>query len=392
VIAVGVNFIRYDRILASMGPVFGVFFIEYENKTRHEDWREMIRKEQDPLVRRIFIDQKTARINTGLYNFSLFPLHFLYNTLHLHGLNLWLAAKVLYTCMGIGAVLMVFLIADLFYGPFVALVSSVMMAFSPHVLARYNFSSDISQPYNSFLGLVVVYFFLLFVLRDKWIFALFAGVVMGANFLFFHVDSFLIPISIFAYCAYRCFLEKSIVHIRNYFVMVLIAFTVGAVLNDIHASYLNLSFNPFVSYLKAYVNWGPTASHTVHGIVLLDLYRLFENITDHVQGVFINGKTHDWHHGSSLPGIPMSYNYLISILFIFGCIVFFRDMKREDVFLFVWFSTYFIVYGFFIFVRQKNILGEIPPIFMIAAGSTAVISKALFNRLKKNPMGNFRCR
>ena len=384
VIAAGVSFVRYNNLnLNSSSTSLPSFFVEWEEKTRHEHWSEMVEKEQDPFITKIFNDQKSYRINWGLYHFLNLPTHFFYKIFHLRGVNLWLATKLLVTCLGIGVVLLVFLIADLFYGPFVGLMASILMAFSPHIWVLYNFSADPSQPYNLFLSLLTIYLFLLFMESKNHCFIIISGFVMGANFLFFHVGSFLIPIIIFLFCAYNYLMTKKFIYIRNFFIIVLIAIFSGAVLNYFHSSYLNLPYNPIITYIRDYLSWGPTASHTIHGIVIFDLDRLVLNTKHHIQGVFLNGKTQDWHYGSSPPSIPMIYNYLISFLFASGCFIFIRNRNQEDIFFIIWFFAYFFIYTMLVFVRPKNIVGEIAPIFILAARMVPVIGTSLNNKIKK---------
>lgn len=381
VVAAGVSFVRYRALnLNAAGASFTAFFVDYEEKTRHEHWSEMVEKEQDPFIEKIFNNQKEYSVNWGLYNFFNLPTHFFYKTFHLRGINLWLANKLLATCMGIGVALLVFLIADLFYGPLVGLISSILMAFSPHIWVLYNFSADPAQPYNLFFSLLTIYFFLLFMERNRWYFMLISGFVMGINFLFFHVGSFLIPIIIFVFCIYNVVTKRRICYIGHFFIIALIAIFSGAALNYFHSSYLNLSFNPLITYIKNYISWGPTASHTIHGIMLFDWSKLVLNTRHHIQGVFINGKTQDWHHGASLPSIPMVYNYLISLFFAIACFIHIRSRKRKDVFFFIWFLTYFAIYSFIIFVRQKNIFGELPPVFILAASSVPVVGAFLYRK------------
>lgn len=384
IIAIGVSFVKYNNLnLNCNTTAFTTFFTEYEEKTRHMSWHEMVEKEQDPFITEIFNDQKTLRINWGLYHICNLPSHFFYKILHLKGANLWFATKLLLTCMGIGVVLLVFLIADLFYGPLAGLISSILMAFSPHIWVLYNVSADPSQPYNLLFSLLTVYFFLLYVKRHKLYYILVSGVFMGTNFLFLHVGSFLIPIIIFLFCIYNSFAKKQFSYLFHFLLILLIAFLSAIALNYYHSYYLHLTFNPIITFIKNYASWGPTASHTKDGLMLLKWDRFIINTKNHIQGVFINGYTQDWHHGASLTYVPMVYNYLITFLFLIGCFISIRKRKREDVFFFIWFFSYFFIYMAVIFVRQKNILGEIPPIVILATRALPVSSVYLYNKFKK---------
>lgn len=379
-----INFIRYESLnLNSDSPSFPTFFVDYEEKARHEPWSVIVEKEQDAFITKIANNQKEFMINWGLYNFCNFPAHLFYKVFNLRGAKLWVAHKLMATCMGIGTVLVVFLIADLFYGPLVGLIAGVLMAFSPHVWVLYNFSADAAQPYNLFLSLLTVYFFLLFVKHKKWYFVLISGFFIGTNFLFFHVGSFLIPVIIFIFCVYKSITEKKPIWLIWIFIIALIAIFSVVSLSYLHSSYMKLSYNSIIKYIKDYASWGPTASHTVYGLVFLNWKKLILNSQHHIQGVFINGRTEDWHHGSSLPSIPMVYNYLISILFISACVIYILRRERKDAFLFIWFLAYFFVYSVVVFVRQKNIIGEIPPIFILAASTIPVISSFAHTKIRK---------
>lgn len=384
VLAVGVNFIRfYDLNILSDNPSFTTFYIDYEEKSRNKDLSTVIAEEQDPFVAEIFKDKDHLMVGTGLYNFSNLPIHFVNKLFNFKGVNLWLENKVLLMCLGIGSILLVFLIADLFFGSLVALTSSVMMVFSPHIWITYNFCSDPSQPFNLFFSLLTAYFFLLYVANNKWYFIPLTGIAIGVNFLFFHVGSFLIPFIIFVFCAYLVIIKKRFRYIAALSALIVVAFLSGALLNYLHAYYFNLSFNPFLTYLKIYTSWGPTASHTIHGLVFLNFQKLTQNFQYHLLGVFINGKTQDWHYCSSPPSVPMSYNYLVSVFFVIGCYLQIKKRSEKESFFLIWFGVFFLTYSAVVFVRQKNIIGELPPIFILSASSIPAVGSFLFEKIKQ---------
>ena len=384
IVALGVSFVNYTKLnLFSDNPSFTTFYIDYEEKSRNKDLSKIIEEESDPFVAKIFEDKEHLMVGTGLYNFSNLPIHLVNKIFHFKGIKLWFENKLLLTALGIGSVLLVFLIADLYFGHLVGLASSIMMAFSPHVWITYNFCSDPSQPYNLFFSLLTIYFFLIYVERNKWYFIPLTGIIMGLNFLFFHVGSFLIPFIIFSFGAYNIIIKKRLYYIPALFVLTVCAVLSGAAMNHLHAYYFNLPFNPFLTYLKTYTSWGPTASHTVHGIVLLSFDRLTQNLKDHIFGVFVNGRTQDWHYCSSPPSVPMIYNYLITVFFVVGSYLQIKKRIEKGLFFIFWFALFSLVYTAIVFVRQKNIVAEIPPILILSASAIPAVGAFLFKKFKK---------
>lgn len=419
IIAAGVSFIGYHSLnLYGTGP-WQLDLIKYEDRSRSEDWNKIIEHENDPFVTKVYGSRERLIKDMELYSYSNLPAYLSYKVFHLRGARLWLVQRFVMSCLGICAVLLIFLIADLFYGPLVGLVSSILMAFSPHIWITYNFDGAVTRAYNLLLSLLVTYLFLLFMKKRKWYIAFFCGLVMGINFQFFHVGSFMIPIVIFIFCIYSAFVEKKKfypirkgpfrksgddrgdykevgvefkapsrfsngVYYLGYFLLIIfIAILSTFVLNYLHSVYFKLPvISVYTTWFQNYFSKGAEASHSVEGIVFLSLSRLVLNIWQHVQGVFINGKNSDWHFTISPPGIPMIYNYLISIFFAVGCFIAIRYRRREDVFFFLWFSTFFIIYSLIIVVRQKNIMWEIPPIFILSARSVPIVASFLHKKIK----------
>ena len=212
---------------------------------------------------------------------------------------------------------------------------------------------------------------------------------MGINFLFFHAGSFMFPIVIFLICVFKSLNEKSFRQVKNYFMIVVIALITSALLNKLHAVYFDLPFNPFLKYIQDYLAFGPAASHTIHGLVFLDLEKFFSNAGNHFQGVFLNGTTEDWHYQSSLPSVPMVYNFFVAILFLYTCVNYVRIHRQREFIFFLWFFAYFFIYSFLIFVRQKNIHGELPPIFILAARGVTPFAVSMYKKLYGLPLKNF---
>jgi len=373
-----------------------LFFIKYEDLTRYKSWEQIAQEEQNIFFDEIANNQKSYRLQWGLNSFTHIPNHIFYKTFKLRGEKLWIASKLLHAAMGIAVTILVFLIGDLYFGFQVGFIAGILTFFSPHLWVLFNISADPSQPYNVFFGLFTIYAFLKFLERDHnnikrlqtlrfrgqiknqkgWLYL--CGIAMGINFLFLHTGSFVFPIIILLICIYKSFLVKNFRQIGNYFITIIIAFVVGAFLNECHAAYFNLPYNPIISHMEDVISFGSAGSHTIQGLVILDFNKLSLNIKDHIGGVFLSGVTTDWHHGSSLTGIPMVYNYFIFFIFLFTCAYLVRIQREREFVIFLWFFSFFFIYTFLVFVRQKNIPGELPPIFILAARGLAPLIRSLY--------------
>lgn len=383
VISLTFSIFNFKSLNLNVGLPVTLFFVDYEDKTRNKSWNQIAQEELDPFIEGIAKDQKNYRISWGLNSFTHLPAHIFHKVFQLRGEKLWLASKLLLVVMGIALSVLVFLIGDLYFGPQVGLMAGILTFFSPHLWAIFNISSDPSQPYNVFFGLLTIYAFLKYLVhsRRSWLYA--CGIAMGINFLFFHVGSFLFPVVIFLICVYKSILAKKFWQIGNYFIIVIIAFTIAACLNEVQADYFNLSYNPFVQYIQEYVEFGPAGSHTVHGLMFLDGKKFFSNIVYHLNGVFFSGVTQDWHHGSSLTTVPMVYNYIVGFLFVLTCAYHVRVQREKEFIIFLWFFAFFFIYTCMVFVRQKNISGELPPIFILAARGLAPLTLLAFRNLNQ---------
>lgn len=185
IIATAVSFVRYNRLNLFACGAWRLDLIKYEERSRSEDWSKIIDQDNDLFVSQVYGDRERLMQNLSLYRHSNFPAYVLYKVFRLRGVRLWLAQRFVMSCLGICAVLLIFLIGDLFYGPLVGFVSSILMAFSPHIWIAFNLDGAIMRPYNLLLSLLLVYLFLLSMKRRKWYLTLFSGFVMGVNFLFF---------------------------------------------------------------------------------------------------------------------------------------------------------------------------------------------------------------
>jgi len=384
-IALIVSFIKYDSLNLYSAGHWQLDFIRYQDKARFEDWGKLIHQENDQFVTEKYGDKdKLIKDLYYLYSYDKLLPYFFYNIFNLKGAQLWLAQKLAMTCLGICSVILIFLIADLFYGPLVGFLASIFFTFSPHIWIAFNFDGGVTRAYNLLFSLLLIYLFLKSLRRRSWYVIILSGIVMGVNFLFFHIGSFMIPIIIFVYYIYHSFLEKKKFYYLGYFLLILLIAALSSLaLNYLHCSYFKIPITLPYTWFEEYFSRGPIASHSVDGLVFLNYHRLFLNIKEHIWGVFVNGRTSgDWHYIISPPGIPYVYNYLIALFFIVGCVSAIRVRKKESIFFLLWFFTFFVIYSLVVVVRHKNILWEVPAIFILAAHGLPSLASFLGKRIR----------
>ncbi len=423
--ATAVSFIKFNSMnLASSGHWL-YDLIEFEDKARFQDWNDIVTAENSQFFTEFCSDKEHLISDMLFFSYATAPAYLIYKALPLRGVDFWILQRVLHSVLGIAAVLLVFLVADLCYGPIVGFLASLFMVFCPQVWIAYNFDTAIQRGFNLFFSLLCVYFFLLSLRHTRWLWLLFCGCAMGLSLLFFHMGSHMIPIIIFLFCVYKAFAERKrmaqgvsekegIAKEQAYFhiswtsllpffrrgrslpgfaksswmsfgiyflLIVFIAFSFAFVLNVMHTLYFHLPSSPH-AWFESYFKKGSVASHTVENFVILDKNRLLTNLSEHIHGMFIDGKTSDWHYSMSPPGVPYIHNYAISFFFLIGLFLAFWRRRDKDIFFLIWFLSFFLIYSFLIVVRQKNILWETPAIFILAASAVLEVAAFIFRRIK----------
>lgn len=369
------NFYRYEKLTLSVTGPFHLDLIEYEQRARTMPWDKLIAEDVDPYVREVYKDRDKMMVGIGLYNFCNLPIHFFYSVLHLRGVHLWLAQKFLMVLCGVAAATGIFLLGRLFYGPLVGFLSACLFTFSPHLWLTYHVDANIDRSYNLMLSIWSVYFFFLFQKRNKRLFLIFSGMAMGLNYLFFNIGSPMMPLILFVFSIYQSVVAKSAKSLMSFLAIFLISIFTAIFFSFLHQYYLRLPVNPLLTWVTTYLSWGPAASHSSQGMVFLRPHDFILNVKNHIFGVFVNGKTADWHYMTSPPGIPMAYTYFIVIFFLLACYLALLKRKEKDMFFFTWFSAFFIIYCL-IFVRPKNIIWEMVPIFILS--SRAVVFSSVY--------------
>lgn len=380
-VIVSITFIKYKSINLFLTGSWDLYLVKYYDNIYDKNENGFIK--EDTFVKEILSNKDRLVFGFEAFHLNKLLPYSLEKVIHLSGAQLWLAHKFILSCLGICTVLLFFLIADLFYGPLVGFLSGVMAAFSPHIWIAFNLDGALTRAYNFLLCLLLTYFFLLYIKQKKLRFVIASGIIMGINFLFFHIGSFMIPIIILIFCIYNSFAEKKGSCFRHFAYMLIIALFSAFSLDYFRSWYFNIPFSLAYKWFEIYLSKGPESSHTTHGIVFYGWNRLFLNIKEHIQGVFINGKTSgDWHYLISPPGIPYVYNYFLLCFFLAGCFIAIRRKHCKDIFFFLWFIVFYFVYSFIIVVRQKNILWEVPPIFILAARSAPMVGSFLHKKIK----------
>lgn len=376
------NFYRYEKLTLSLAGPFHLHSIEYEQRARTASWDKLIAEDVDPYVREVYKDRDKMMVGIGLYNFCNLPIHFFYSVFHLRGVHLWLAQKFLMVLCGIIAACCMFLLGSLFYGPLVGFLSACLFIFSPHIWLTYHIDANIDRSYNLMLSLWTVYFFFLYQKRNKRLFLIFSGVAMGLNYLFFNIGSLMMPLILFLFSIYQSIVAKSAKSFMSFLAVFLISIFSAIFFSFLHQCYLRIPVNPLLTWVTTYLSWGPTASHSSQGMVFLRPHDFILNVKNHIFGVFVNGKTADWHYMTSPPGVPMVYNYLIAVFFLLACYLTLFKRKWKGMFFFIWFLIFFAVYCL-IFMRPKNIIWEMVPIFILSSRAVVFFSVYLSKLIKQ---------
>lgn len=387
-----VSFFKYNDLHLKAAGAWQLDLVKYEERARFDEWKGAISQGQDIFATDMYQDKHALMQDMALYGYSNIPAYFFHKTFGLKGSALWLAQRLFMTLLGLALIFLFFLIADLCYGPIAGFLSGLFCAFSPHIWIAYNFDGTLARGYNLFFSVFTVFSFLLFCKTQKKRWILLSGLLMGANFLFFHIGSFAVPAILFIYAASRSFYEKKGTYITSALSILGIAIATSLVIHILHSWYFHLSAVSPLAWLQTYLSRGEgaIASHSPEGIVLFDIKRLFFNLLDHWRGLFFDGVTSDWHYILSPPGVPYVYNYLIFPLFLVKLATLTKNRTKYDNFFLVWFLFFFIVYSFVIVVRQKNILWEIPAIYILSASAVPDIARFLHKKMARFSEARFR--
>ena len=371
-----VTFSFYEKItLHSLGPG-GLWFNKYVEAHRHGHLEETLIEQSDSFMSNQF--SKTITTNRSAFSYKNLPGYIFYKVFNFQGEDLWLAQKLLISLLNIGSILLVFGITRCLFGEKTAVLSSILCAFSPHIWITFNFESASARAYNYFLSLLTVYLYLRYEEKKTLVFLTSSGIVIGVNFLTFHMGSFSIPIIIAIYCFFRSAREKRFTPNLHFLYLFIIGLLTAITLNISHLTYFKLDQSPLLVWVDWYINQSH-GSHNFQGIVLLDINRLSNNIGFFFKSVFINGLDEDWHYTIAPPGIPLIYSYFIFAFSIPGMYFLFKKKRKENLFLTCWLLFFVLVYSLVILVRIKNLILLIPP-FMILAAVGARFSATYLHR------------
>ena len=380
IISLLVTFSFYEKItLHSLGPG-GLWFNKHVEAHRHGHLEETIIEESNSSISNLF--SKIISTDHHAFAYKNLPSYIFYKVFNLQGEDLWLAQKLLISLLNIGSILLVFGITRCLFGEKTAVLSSILCAFSPHIWITFNFDSASPRAYNYFLSLLTVYLYLRYEEKKTLVFLTSSGIVLGVNFLTFHMGSFSIPIIIAIYCFFRSAREKRFTPSLHFLYLFIIGLFTTITLNIFHLTYFKLDQSPFLAWLDWYIN-GPHRSHNFQGIVLLDINRLSNNIGFFFKSVFINGLDEDWHYTIAPPGIPLIYSYFIFAFSIPGMYFLFKKKRKENLFLTCWLLFFILVYSLVIIVRIKNMLLLIPPFMILSVLGARFFSTYLYRTSHK---------
>lgn len=362
--------------------------VRYQEDARYQEWRALIAS-LDPIAREAFANQERLVQDLGMFSFINAVPHVFYHVFHIKGAALWFTYKIFLSLMGVGAALLVFLLASFFYGSLVGFIAALLMVFSPHFWIAFNVDSALLRTYNIFLSLAAIVVFIRFSeasCRKLTGWAL-AGIVWALLFVFFHIGSFMMPLVGLIY-VFLVSMRKGRAEGARVLKILLGVLALGiaaaVLLQWARLSYFHLPFSASTGWFRHYWDKGAEASHSASGIILGNAGHLFSNLGHHISGVFINGKTpEDWHYAISPPGIPYSYAPLISLFFVLGTVFAIRERRPGDLFFIGWFFLFFFVYGFLIIVRQKNIAWEIPALFILSSRAVLSLTPVICQVIKK---------
>ena len=231
-----VTFSFYEKItLHSLGPG-GLWFNKHVEAHRHGHLEETIIEQSNSFMSNLFSKSMTSGAQHA-FSYKNLPGYIFYKVFNLQGEDLWLAQKLLISLLNIGSILLVFGITRCLFGAKTAVLSSILCAFSPHIWITFNFGSASARAYNYFLSLLTVYLYLRYEEKKTLVFLTSSGIVLGVNFLTFHMGSFSIPIIIAIYCFFRSAREKRFTPSLHFLYLFIIGLLTAITLNIFHFTY-----------------------------------------------------------------------------------------------------------------------------------------------------------
>lgn len=360
--------------------------IEWQEASRQTSWGEVVaQKKDDAFVQQTYADRDSLIRDKSLYSYGNIPAYLFYKALGLRGYWLWMGQKIFLCVLWLVLIGLFFWIGNFCYGAGAGLLAAATAAFSPHLWIAFNFDGAIQRAYNFFLCMLIFSLFLLAITRNKKVYFILTGLLVGLNFLFFHIGSFMLPFVLMLSSIYLALKEnKKKYYFTSFLLLMTSACIFAAVVIFLHNFYFHLPNTSPEIWLKGYFSKGGAASHSFEGLVLKSPKLFFTNIWTHLRGILFDGKTGDWHYIISPPGIPYLYNPVMSVLFFVGIAISFIKRRREDVLFLVWFFAFFSIYGLIIVARQKNLLWELPPLIFLASGGAFRLNE--FKRIRINKM------
>jgi 4-amino-4-deoxy-L-arabinose transferase-like glycosyltransferase len=365
IVSIVVTFSFYEKITLHGSPPGSLFFNKHIEAHRHGNLEETALKQSSLLVSNPFINPFFSGTFTP-FSYESLPGYIFYKVFKLQGEGLWLADKLLTSLLNIGSLLLFFGITRCLFGKKIAVLASILCAFSPHIWVTFNFDPTFLRAYNYFLSILTIYLYLRYEENKKLVYLTGTGVAMGINFLFFHVGSFSIPIIFAIYCLFQSAKERQFKPSLRFIYLFIISSLTVVTLNVSYMTYFKIDRSPLLLFLDWYATRGGIASHSFSGIVFFNINRLSDNIAYFFNSVFINGLDKDWHYTLAPPGIPLIYSYFIFAFSIPGIYFLFKKKGKEKLFLTCWLLFFVLTYSLVIVVKIKNITLLIPPFIILA--------------------------
>ena len=360
-----VTFSLYEKITLHGSAAGSLFFNKHIEAHRHGNLEETTLKQSGLIVRDPFINPFFSGTFTP-FSYESLPGYIFYKVFNLRGEGLWLAHKLLTSLLNVGSLLLFFGITRCLFGKKIAVLASVLCAFSPHIWITFNFDVTFLRAYNYFLSILTIYLYLRYEEEKKLVYLTGTGVAMGINFLFFHVGSFSIPIIITIYCLFQSAKERRFKFSLSFIYLFILSLLTAVGLNIFYMTYFKIDRSPLLVFLDWYAAQDSIASHNFSGIVFFNINRLSDNIAYFFNSVFINGLSQDWHYTLAPPGIPLIYSYFIFAFSIPGMCFLYKKKRKENLFLTCWLLFFILTYSLVIVVRIKNMMLLIPPFIILA--------------------------
>ena len=365
IVSIVVTFSLYDKIILHGSADRSLFFNKHIEAHRHGNLEQTTLKQSGLFVSDPFVNPFFSGTFTP-FSYESLPGYIFYKVFNLRGEGLWLAHKLLTSLLNVGSLLLFFGITRCLFGEKIAVLASVLCAFSPHIWITFNFDIHFLRAYNYFLSILTIYLYLRYEKEKKLVYLTATGVAMGINFLFFHVGSFSIPIIITIYCLFQSAKERRFKFSLSFIYLFILSLLTAVGLNIFYMTYFKIDRSPLLVFLDWYATRGFIASHNFSGIVFFNINRLSDNIAYFFNSVFINGLDQDWHYTLAPPGIPLIYSYFIFAFSIPGMYFLFKKKRKENLFLTCWLLFFILTYSLVIVVRIKNMMLLIPPFIILA--------------------------